>query len=194
MIEWISSWAQGIIIAVIIGTIIEMILPEGNNKKYIKTIIGIYILFTIVVPVINKFSDKPFELNISKYEKYLQASYKAEDVEEKVNLNLENVYKQNIEEDIKEKIKEKNYEVVKIELDLEFKDSNQYGNINKVSLNVKKKKDENSVIKKVEAIEIGANKKVEEELNEAISAEERTNLKKYLADQYEIKEENIIIF
>jgi len=46
----------------------------------------------------------------------------------------------------------------------------------------------------VEAIEIGANKKVEEELNEAISAEERTNLKKYLADQYEIKEENIIIF
>ena len=36
MIEWITNWAQGIIIAVIIATIIEMILPNGSCKKYIK--------------------------------------------------------------------------------------------------------------------------------------------------------------
>ena len=30
MIEWITNWAQGIIIAVIIATIIEMILPNGR--------------------------------------------------------------------------------------------------------------------------------------------------------------------
>ena len=36
MIEWVTSWAQGIIIAVIVATIIEMILPDGNCKKYIK--------------------------------------------------------------------------------------------------------------------------------------------------------------
>jgi len=34
--EFITSWVQGIIIAVIIGTIIEMLLPNGNSKKYIK--------------------------------------------------------------------------------------------------------------------------------------------------------------
>ena len=34
--EWVSGWIQGIIIAVIISTIIEMILPEGNSKKYIN--------------------------------------------------------------------------------------------------------------------------------------------------------------
>lgn len=193
MIEWISSWAQGIVVAVIVGTIIEMILPEGNNKKYIKTIIGVYILFTITVPVINKFTKEPLKFDISKYEEYLQASYEVENVEEKVNTNIENVYKKNLEEDIKEKIKEKKYEVVKIELDLEFTDSNQYGNINKISLNIKKKEDENQVVKKVETIEIGT-KKIEEELEEAISSQERTNLKKYLAEQYEINEENIIIF
>ena len=37
--DWISDWAGGIIIAVIIGTVIEMILPEGNSKKYIKMVI-----------------------------------------------------------------------------------------------------------------------------------------------------------
>ena len=52
MISWISSWAQGIIMAVIIGAIIEMILPEGNSKKYVKIVIGVYILFTIISPVI----------------------------------------------------------------------------------------------------------------------------------------------
>ncbi len=52
MISNISSWAEQIIIAVIISTIIEMIIPKGNSKKYIKTVIGIYILYTIISPVI----------------------------------------------------------------------------------------------------------------------------------------------
>ena len=46
--NWISNWIQGIIIAVIIGTIIEMLLPEGNCKKYVKVVIGVYILFSII--------------------------------------------------------------------------------------------------------------------------------------------------
>jgi len=193
MINWISSWAQGIVVAVIIGTIIEMILPEGNNKKYIKTIIGVYILFTIIVPVINKFSKKTFEFDISKYEKYLETSSEISVIEEKVNTNIENAYKQNLEENIKENIKEKNYEVIKIDLDLEFKDSEKYGNIKKISLNIRKNNNKNQVIKKVETIEIG-NKKTEGELEETITAEERTDLKKYLSQQYEINEDNIIIF
>lgn len=53
MINNISSWAEQLIIAVIIATILEIILPKGNSKKYIKTIIGIYILYTIISPVLN---------------------------------------------------------------------------------------------------------------------------------------------
>ena len=53
MISVINSWAKGIILAIIIATIIEIILPEGNNKKYIKTIIGIYILFVMIQPFIS---------------------------------------------------------------------------------------------------------------------------------------------
>lgn len=56
MICSISSWAEQIIIAVIIATILEMILPKGNSKKYIKTVIGIYILYTIISPIITYIS------------------------------------------------------------------------------------------------------------------------------------------
>ena len=38
MISWFNSWAQGIILAVIIVTILEMIVPEGKNKKYINNL------------------------------------------------------------------------------------------------------------------------------------------------------------
>ena len=40
MIEFLSSWAQGIIVAVIIATLIEMILPNSSSKKYVKVVIG----------------------------------------------------------------------------------------------------------------------------------------------------------
>lgn len=54
MISWFNSWAQGIILAVIIVTILEMIVPEGKNKKYIKIVMGVYITFTIISPIITK--------------------------------------------------------------------------------------------------------------------------------------------
>ncbi len=56
MINSISSWAEQVILAVIIATVIEMILPKGNSKKYIKTVIGIYILYIIVSPIITVFA------------------------------------------------------------------------------------------------------------------------------------------
>ena len=54
MISKINVWTQGILIATIIAIIIQLILPENKNKKYIKVVIGIYILFCIIHPVVGK--------------------------------------------------------------------------------------------------------------------------------------------
>ena len=54
MIGAFSSWAKGIVIAVVISTIIELILPNGSSKKYVRSVIGIYILFVIISPLTNK--------------------------------------------------------------------------------------------------------------------------------------------
>ena len=70
MINWLRSWSNQVIVAVIIATIIEMILPEGNNKKYIKMIIGLYVLFTIIQPVITKLTGNEINLNDFNYNKY----------------------------------------------------------------------------------------------------------------------------
>ena len=74
--DFLNTWIQGIIISVIIATIIEMILPSGNSKKYIKVVLGVYVVFNIVAPVVNKLSNNNFKLssiiNIDKYTEKMQ--------------------------------------------------------------------------------------------------------------------------
>ena len=76
MLEWFRSWATGIVIAVIIATIIEMILPNSTSKKYIKIIIGIFIVYTVISPVIGSFKGEDLN-NYIKVENYIQSSSNA---------------------------------------------------------------------------------------------------------------------
>lgn len=57
----LKAWSESIIIVVIISIIIEMLLPEGSNKKYVKVISGLYILYTIISPILN--IDSNFDIN-----------------------------------------------------------------------------------------------------------------------------------
>ena len=122
MIDFLSSWGQGIIVAVIIGTIIEMILPEGSSKKYIKVVIGIYILFTIISPFIQKFSGSKLSaeniLNTEKYEKMMAKGRNtiSQKLEDNNSRTIKDIYTENLKTDIKAKLKEKGYEAESIYL------------------------------------------------------------------------------
>ena len=39
MIKFLKNWVQQIVVATIIVSIFELILPEGNLKKYVKVIL-----------------------------------------------------------------------------------------------------------------------------------------------------------
>ena len=49
MIEFLSSWAKGLGLAIVVVSILEMILPNNKTKKYIRMVMGVYILFTIII-------------------------------------------------------------------------------------------------------------------------------------------------
>ena len=120
MISFISSWTQGIIVSVIIASIIEMILPDGNSKKYVKVVIGVFILFSIVSPVINKFTKK--EINISSIvdvEKYSDAKQvSSTNLEVNTSLNIKQMYETNLKVDIKNKIESKGFKVKDITINI----------------------------------------------------------------------------
>ena len=104
MINSIGSWAEQIIVAVIIGTILEMVLPKGNTQKYIKTLIGVYILYTIISPVITFATGENLKIDYNEYEKYLNVS----EVENNINVGtIEDTFKREIRNQMKKNIEEK---------------------------------------------------------------------------------------
>ena len=199
--EWISSWIQEIIIAVIIGTIIEMILPEGNCKKYIKVVIGVYILFSIISPVITKITGNEFRVSdIFDLEKYIEVS--SQNTQTNVKNNQQNQIKQiyisNLKKDIKQKIEQKGYEIENINIEVE---NNSEYTLKNITLQVYKKDENNTVENQIEAvnkIEIQIANNINNTTNRnkehtSISSKEKKDLKEYLSNTYSLKEENINI-
>ena len=187
MVKFINSWAQGIIIAVIISTIIEIILPEGNNKKYVKTIIGIYILFVIIHPLLTKISNKSININsiitstnsqISKYEINTLDS----------NSYIKETYKLKIEEDIENTVLQKGYKINSLNIIIETQNKEKYGQIKEILLNIEKVKEGknyNNTINQISEIDINIKKRVEKNKeNENITEEEIEKLKQILNTTY----------
>lgn len=197
MVKFINSWAQGIILGVIIGAIIEIILPEGNNKKFVKTVIGVYILFTIVHPLINAVSNKSINLNsiinntTKEMEKHTENIIAIE-----ANSYIEDTYRNNLKENIKQTIKEKGYEVEEVNLYIETANKERYGQINTIVMKVTKldEKQENNKVNEIEKIDINISNKVQKnEKNNQISENEINNLKQYLYNTYSVEMERIHI-
>ena len=202
MISFMNSWAGGIIIAVIIISLIEMILPEGKNKKYIKVILGLFLLFTILSPIVTKISKQDFEIN-DVMENVLQENTKqyasiSDEIADVNNQSIREVYLTNLKNDMKEKLKEKGYLAKSIEIELE--DGEQY-RIKSVNLVITKyqEESENSVneivavneIKidtglKKENITSSSNTIISKDKN-SLSSRQITEIKEYFMQVYEVK-------
>ena len=54
MIDFLSTWAEKIVLSVIVISILEMLIPNNKMKKYIRVVMGIFILFNIISPLIEE--------------------------------------------------------------------------------------------------------------------------------------------
>lgn len=136
MIVEMKKWCEGIIIAVIISIIIEMIIPDGKNKKYIKVIIGVYIMFVSLSPLLGFLK---YDLKFDDFEKIAETS--SNTIEN--SQNIKDIYILGIEENLKNEIENLGYKVNSVKI---FTDLN-YENIEKIELKIDGKKGEISNIK-----------------------------------------------
>ena len=203
MITFLKTWTNQIIVAIIIATIFEMILPNGNNKKYIKMVIGLYVLFTIIQPIITKVTGKGLDILEFNYEKYFDEEIvetSTEDFEYNNSKLIEQAYIDNIENDIKLKIEQKGYEVTCCNINIEDSEGeNIYGTIKNIDLRIEEIEEEptkeNSNTIKVEDVNISRNNSNINNKDEKsnISEKEKKEIIEYLANEYSITEENITI-
>ena len=195
MIEFLSSWAQGIIVAVIIATLIEMILPNSSSKKYVKVVIGMYILFTIVSPIIKKLGGKDINLNTIDIEKYEQQISKSDNTisrkfEDNNTRSIKDIYVSNLKADISAKLKEKGYEIDTS--DIQIKDDENY-TIEKITLKLIKmeqKQEKNNEIV-INTVEIGNT--ISQKDSKTLSDDDKQEVKDYISETYDIDKKNIKI-
>ncbi len=197
MLEWFKSWATGIVIAVIIATIIEMILPNSTSKKYIKIIIGIFIVYTIISPVIGNFKGEDLN-NYIKVENYIQSSSNAlqtNEVSDNAQSSIKKIYAQNLQNDLKTKLKEKGY--ISNNINISISNDDKY-NIERIDIKVDEKvtnsnqdeKQVKTIVDNIKAIKIKV-KKDDSQNNAIITENDKNEIKEYIKQIYQIDLNNI---
>ena len=208
MITFLKTWSNQIIVATIIAIILEMILPEGNNKKYIKMIIGIYVLFTIINPVITKLTGNSWEISNIDYSQYfddtIEFSSNTEKFEENNSKLITQSYIDNIENDIKSKIEQKGYKVGTCKINIiEDEKTEKYGTVTNIFLQINKIEEKNESSEELNNIQIenveinknnNENKQDESEKKQTtIKEKDIISLKEYLSAEYSIDKKFINI-
>ena len=198
MIKFINSWAQGIILAVIIATIIEIILPEGKNKKYVKTVIGVYILFTIIYPLINKFTKTNINTLIENTTKQMSTYQENNSLKIDTDKYIESTYKKKIEEDIRKRANENNLNITLLNVYIETEDENRYGMLNSLVMKVEKietsKKNNNvNQIKEINISKNVQNNEMIENKDKTVTEKEINEFKEYINATYYLEKEKIHI-
>ena len=172
MIEFFSSWAKGIGVTVVIISIIEMLLPNNNSKKYIRMVLGIYLIFNIVSPLI-KNKDILNVNNINLNETTISTS--SEEVDQtSMNKRIKKIYEQELEKDITKK-------KVSIDKTIDTNKTEEKNTESKIVAEIQK-------IKKIDT-NIGEDKhENEKQDNKNIDKSDIQNIKKFLIDEYGVNE------
>lgn len=191
MINFLSSWVKNLSLALIIVSILEMILPNNKTKKYVKMVMGLYILFSIISPFIEN-SDK-FNFDNLDLTSYVEGTQTTSSISEEVDQTsmdnrLNQIYKEELKKDIIKKIEEKGYEVESCKVVAHI--SQDDSGIEKITLKISGKTSKNednkedtttiedkivTEVQKIQKVEISISKNKEDEEEQL---EESTNITK----------------
>ena len=167
--------------------------------------LGIYVVFSIISPVIGKVTQNNFEIssiiNMDIYAKELgtyEELSKNRSLEYTNNENIKQMYISKLKEDIVSKLKNRGYIVKKIELNIEDGENYSIKDIT-IYLDSKKQKEEkeNNTINEIEVVNISVQNKEEnkiENIESNVTHFEKTEIIKYIAEEYGIDEKKITIY
>ena len=168
-----------------------MLLPEGKSKKYIKIVIGVYVLFSVINPVVGK----DIDLNLENLPLNIETNTSETEVNTGDSIN--EIYVTNLNQDVISKLKNKGYGCEKVELKNNEKyEIERLKVIGIYELNEEEETENNTTINEVVINEVQIGEKensIKEQVVKGISSSEESELKKYLNETYGVKEKNIII-
>ena len=120
MIDFLVSWTEQLLAALIIIVIIEMILPTNSSyKKYIKTILGVFLIYCIINPFA---SNKIKTINFNKFIDDKKIVSQPSNIIDN-DKQIEETFKSKFKDNLNEYLKEKGYELVNLDGNIEYKNT-----------------------------------------------------------------------
>ena len=215
MINFLSSWVKNLCLALIVVSILEMLLPNNKTKKYVKMVMGLYILFSIIEPFIENSNELKFNVE-DLYNQYsVETLAESENVNQKsMDSRLDELYKQKLENDIVQKLDEEG-DVVE-DCDVKAHISSNDTGIELITIKIKEKKDNSNEndenqsnetmnieekivneIQKIQKVEINVSKNQDNSSDESTQSEQQNQnitkndikiVKQFLIKEYGVSE------
>ena len=202
MIEFMSSWVKSLGLTIVIVSILEMLLPNNKTKKYIRVVMGVYVLFSLISPFISK--KDSLNLNEIDFENYATRETSTTLNQSSMEERIKELYIQEMEKDISKKLKEMGYVTTTCKVKAKISDNEEETKINKIKIKVQKQevKKEESVenqvvaqIQKVKPVNVKENQedKTTDEKDTKVNKSDIQNIKKFLIEEYGVNEKCLAI-
>lgn len=198
MIEFLSTWAKSLGLAIIVISILEMILPNNKTKKYVRMIFGIYIIFNIISPFIK--NRDILDINTYDFNEYSNYTTNQSSLNQSsMDSRIEQMYIEELEKDITEKVNDLGFNVTTCNVYATFSSQEEESRIEKIELTVTKSEEqkeeeqtiENKIvneIQKIKPINTTIEEKNQTENNQSISNSDAQKIKKFLIEEYGVEE------
>lgn len=198
--DWIKNWSESIVISIIIATIVEMLLPNNTSKKYIKIVVGVFVVYNIIYPIISTFTTENIEQSLDVNE-IIQASSSSvsgyNNINQSTQSSIKKIYVQNLEKNLATSLKNKGYDVAN--LTIKVSDDDSY-NIEKIDLQVNGKIQNNqeekevySIVDTIKYVNINISNENQPN-NEMLNESDKDTIKKHIEEIYEVSSDKINVY
>ena len=202
MIEFLSTWAKSLGLAIIVISILEMLLPNNKTKKYVRMVFGIYIIFNIISPFIK---NKDI-LDVSTYDFHEYSNYitnQSSMNESSMDSRIEQIYIEELEKDITKKVNDLGYNVTTCNVYATLSSDNEENYIEEIVLTVEKSEKQQNEEETIEDTLVNEIQKIkpinttieevdknidEQDDKQNINNRDVQKIKKFLKEEYGVEE------
>lgn len=167
MIDFLRTWIANIGAVMIFIIVMDIIMPNGDMKRFTKVIAGLIIIIVIVKPfLIIKDINPDFQLSIIQASTYIDGniSKEGEVINKYQSTKAMEIFKENIRTEIRNKINQNqsiDKKDIHIELDIDDNPvSKEFGNIIGLNIIINENKNTAIQVSKIDEININDNKQV----------------------------------
>lgn len=130
--EWLRQWILAIAGTIIIGSLCDIVVPEGSIRKYVRLVTGLMLTLAVISPFAN--------VSVDELENFEERQTRRRAVEfqnslgERERFDVIRIYRSKLCDSIKKEIQITEDENIEIKIEVEEDDEKRFGEIKEVSV------------------------------------------------------------